>query len=347
MSKTQIICTLGPSTEDIGVLKGMIRAGMSVARLNCSHGTPGKRRSRLAQIRTLNRNRRTRVRVLLDLQGYRIRVGRLRSRRSIALKEGQTLYLTNRTDLGGENVIPFDYGGPLSDIRVGAFIYIDDGTIALKAKGGTGDRVKAEVVVPGVLKENKGVNMPEVDLSFKGLTEKDKKDLRFGVESRVDFVAQSFVRGKDDILSVRDFIGDDGQMGIVAKIENRQGIANLDEILDVSDGIMIARGDMGVSLPIYEIPVLQKMIVRKCIERKRFVITATQMLESMTEHVRPTRAEVSDVANAVLDGSHYLMLSGETAVGKHPVEAVQMMKQIIRFTEQYERQRESGTPPQW
>jgi pyruvate kinase len=345
MPKTQIVCTLGPSSEDARVLRNMIDAGMSVARLNCSHGTRSGRRTRLAAIRALNVKRRPRVKVLLDLQGYRIRVGGLGRKKSVELKARQTVFLTNRTGLEGENVIPFDYAGPLDEIKPGNFIYIDDGSIALEIKGSTRNRIRAEVAVPGVLRPKKGVNIPDVDLSFEGLTEKDKKDLRFAVEHKVDFIAQSFVRDKDDILSVRDFIGDGKRrIKLVAKIENRQGIANLDEILDVSEGIMIARGDMGVSLPIYQIPVLQKMIIRKCLERKRFVITATQMLESMTEHLRPTRAEVSDVANAVIDGSDYLMLSGETAVGKHPVEAVRMMKQVIDFTERYEGRRESCVP---
>ncbi len=342
MSRTRIVCTLGPSTEETGVLKGMVRAGMTVARLNCSHGTPGKRRSRIAAVRALNRRSRPLVKVLLDLQGYRIRVGRLRRKKSMALKAKQTVFLTNKAGVEGENVIPFDYVGPLGDIRPGNFVYIDDGNIALKVRRTTRNRIETEVVVPGVVRENKGVNIPDVDLSFEGLTDKDKRDLGFAVEHEVDFIAQSFVRSKGDILSVRGFIGYGGRgIKIVAKIENRQGIANLNEILDVSDGIMIARGDMGVSLPIYEIPVQQKMIISKCLERGKFVITATQMLESMTEHLRPTRAEVSDVANAVLDGSDYLMLSGETAVGKHPVETVRMMKQIVDFTERYERQRRS------
>jgi pyruvate kinase len=192
------------------------------------------------------------------------------------------------------------------------------------------------VVVPGILKENKGINIPDINLKFEGLTEKDKSDLDFAVKNKVDFIAQSFVRNRQDIINVKDFIKDSGlKCQIIAKIENRQGIQNIDEILEASDGIMIARGDMGVSLPIYKIPILQKMLIRKCNRGKKFVITATQMLESMTEHIRPTRAEVTDVANAILDGSNYVMLSGETAVGQYPVETVQMMNQIIKFTEQF------------
>ncbi|MFH1847809.1 MAG: pyruvate kinase, partial [Candidatus Omnitrophota bacterium] len=231
-------------------------------------------------------------------------------------------------------VIPFDYEGPICDIKKGAFIYIDDGNIALRVKSASKNYVQAEVVVPGILKENKGVNIPGIKLSFKDLTGKDRKDMRFGLKNKVDFIAQSFVRNKKDVLNVKEFINyNSAKPRIIAKIENREGINNIDEILEAADGIMIARGDMGVSLPIYEVPMAQKMIIKKCIRRKKMVITATQMLESMTENRRPTRAEVSDVANAILDGSGYLMLSGETAIGAHPVLAVKMMNDIIKFTE--------------
>jgi pyruvate kinase len=186
------------------------------------------------------------------------------------------------------------------------------------------------------VKENKGINIPDVILRFKGLTHKDKLDIQFGIENKVDYIAQSFVRDKHDILPIRNLVKQKlTSCQIIAKIENSPGIKNIDEILDVSDGIMIARGDMGVSMPIYEIPMIQKMIIRKCNQKKKFVITATQMLESMTENLRPTRAEVTDVANAILDGSDFLMLSAETAVGRYPVEAVRMMNEIIRFTEQF------------
>ncbi len=190
------------------------------------------------------------------------------------------------------------------------------------------------MVVPGVLKENKGINIPDINLRFKGVTDKDKKDIEFGIKNKVDYIAQSFVRDSKDVLYIRGLIKDRLlDCKIIAKIENRQGIRNIDEIIEVSDGIMVARGDIGVSLPIYEIAVIQKMIIKKCNRKKRFVITATQMLESMTENLRPTRAEVTDISNAILDGSDFLMLSAETAVGKYPVEAVRMMNQIIKFTE--------------
>lgn len=336
MTKSEIICTLGPSSEDASTLRAMMQAGMAVARLNFSHGTRRRHQSRLDLVRGLNKKHGKSVKILQDLQGHRIRVGRFKGRKSIPLKKMQRVFLTNRAEPSGKDVLPFDYKGPLADIKIGRFIYIDDGNIALIVRARTRDYIEAEVVVPGILKENKGINIPDVSLRFEGLTDKDRTDLKFGIENDVDFIAQSFVNDKKDILCLREAVGKSGaNCRLIAKIENRHGVDNIDEILDVSDGIMIARGDLGVSLPIFQIPVLQKMIIKKCRRRRKFVITATQMLESMTEHLRPTRAEVSDVANAIIDGSDYVMLSAETAVGKHPVEVVEMMNQIVEFTTRF------------
>jgi pyruvate kinase len=336
MTKSEIICTLGPSSEDASTLRAMMQAGMAVARLNFSHGTRRRHQSRLDLVRGLNKKHGKSVKILQDLQGHRIRVGRFKGRKSIPLKKMQRVFLTNRAEPSGKDVLPFDYKGPLADIKIGRFIYIDDGNIALIVRARTRDYIEAEVVVPGILKENKGINIPDVSLRFEGLTDKDRTDLKFGIENDVDFIAQSFVNDKKDILCLREAVGKRGaNCRLIAKIENRHGVDNIDEILDVSDGIMIARGDLGVSLPIFQIPVLQKMIIKKCRRRRKFVITATQMLESMTEHLRPTRAEVSDVANAIIDGSDYVMLSAETAVGKHPVEVVEMMNQIVEFTTRF------------
>jgi pyruvate kinase len=333
MEKPGIICTLGPSSDDASTLRAMAQAGMTVARLNFSHGTHQKHGARLRILRRLSQKHGVDVKILQDLQGYRIRIGKFKGRRSIVLKAKQTVSFANKLQSTARDVLPLDYKDSLAGIKTGSFIYIDDGNIALRVVAKTRAQVKAEVVVPGILKENKGVNIPDVDLKFKGLTDKDRIDLGFGVANNVDFIAQSFVSGKEDMLILREALrGSGANCRLIAKIESRRGIDNIDEILDVSDGIMIARGDMGVSLPIYEIPVLQKMIIKKCNQRRKFVITATQMLESMTEHLRPTRAEVSDVANAIIDGSNYVMLSGETAIGKHPVEAVKMMTEIIEFT---------------
>jgi len=335
MSKTKIICTIGPSSGNALVLRSMMQSGMDVARLNFSHGSHDTHKHNMNLVKKLNKTTRHRIKILQDLEGYRIRIGKFKNNKeTIALKKGCEVALTNKEEFYTTGMIPFDYEGSLQDIGIGSHIYIDDGNIAIKVKSRTKNCIKAEVLTPGIVKENKGINIPDINLKFKGLTDKDKIDLQFGIKNKVDFIAQSFVRDKEDIISVRDFIKEyKFKCRIIAKIENRQGIKNLDGILDVCDGIMIARGDMGVSLPIYEVPIMQKMIIKKCNKRKKFVITATQMLESMTEHLRPTRAEVSDVANAILDGSDYVMLSGETAVGQHPIEVVRMMSDIIKFTE--------------
>ncbi|NTV29830.1 MAG: pyruvate kinase [Candidatus Omnitrophica bacterium] len=334
--KTKIIATLGPASEKAGVLLKMYRAGLDVVRLNFSHGTLDEHARRIALVRRLNRQYRRHVRILGDLEGYRIRIGKLQGAKPLELKKGQTLWLTADDSPGAGDRVSFDYRGPIRQIKKGQPVFIDDGNIALVVESASPKALKTRVAVGGFLKEHKGVNMPDLKLSFKGLTDKDRAALTFCLEERLDFVAQSFVRTAADITALRDFIGKaatDHRPQMIAKIENREGIRNLGDILKVSDGIMVARGDMGVSLPVYEVPVMQKRIIRQCKAAGRFVITATQMLESMTENLRPTRAEVSDVANAILDGTDYVMLSAETAAGAHPVEAVDMMNRVIKFTE--------------
>lgn len=334
MVKTKIICTIGPASSSETTLRKMMLAGMDVARLNFSHGSHAEHLRRINTIRRLNRKYRRHIRILQDLEGYRIRIGRFKDAREIVLKRRQVVFLTTQHVLGEKNIIPFDYRGSLKEIKTGACLYIDDGSIALCVKSRSKNFLKAEVLVGGVLRERKGVNIPGARLSFDNVTGKDKEDIAFGIEQEVDYVAQSFVRNKFDVLRVRRLV-EKRRPGckIIAKIENRQGINNISEIIEVSDGIMIARGDMGVSIPIYEVPIVQKEIIRECNRARRFVITATQMLESMTENVRPTRAEVTDVANAIIDGTDFVMLSAETAAGMHPVEAVTMMNDIIKFTE--------------
>jgi len=332
LAKTKIIATLGPASDNRTVLRKMMLAGMDVARLNFSHGNHVTHLGLINIIRALNKKYRRHIRIVQDLEGYRIRVGRLVGN-GIDLKKKAPALLTNKKSNFGKGIIPLDYDGALSDIKTGSFIYIDDGNIALMVKGRSKSYLRTEVIVGGRVKSNKGVNIPDIKLKFKDLTEKDKSDLAFGIKHRVDFIAQSFVRNRQDIMNIQKHINSKAKYQLIAKIENRDGIKNIDQILDVVDGIMIARGDMGVSLPIYQVPVIQKMIIKKCRQRRKFVITATQMLESMTEHIRPTRAEVSDVANAILDGSDYVMLSEETAAGLYPFETVKMMDQIIKFTE--------------
>ncbi|MDP8258706.1 MAG: pyruvate kinase [Candidatus Aadella gelida] len=334
MVKTKIIATLGPASDKRAVLRKMMLSGMDVVRLNFSHGSLPSHLAKIKIVREINKKYRRRIRILQDLEGYRIRIGEFSGKKkTIELKKKSIVRLTNSSKLASKDVIPLDYGGPLNDIHTGTHIFIDDGNIAVLVKKITRNYITGEVVVPGVLKENKGVNIPDLKLRFQELTEKDKKDIEFGVANKVDFVAQSFVRSRKDIVNLKKAIAGRSKSKIIAKIENKDGIRNIDEIIDNVDGIMVARGDMGVSIPIYQVPMMQKMIIKKCNRKKKFVITATQMLESMTEHTRPTRAEVSDVANAIIDGTDYVMLSGESAVGAYPVETVKMMNDIIKFTE--------------
>ncbi|MBU0503513.1 MAG: pyruvate kinase [Candidatus Omnitrophota bacterium] len=333
MVKTKIICTLGPASSSETVVRKMLFAGMDVARLNFSHGEIPELFRLIRLCRRLNVKYGRRIKILGDLQGHRIRVGSLAE--PVTLKKNQIAWFIPKDIKGISGVIPFDYQGPLRDIKNGQHIFIDDGNIDLEVIGHYKGKLKTRVMIGGELKEHKGVNIPEARLEFGAINLKDRQDILFCEKHRVEYIAQSFVRTKKDILEVRKLLGEGSQCRVIAKIENREGIKNIDEIIKVSDGIMIARGDMGVSLPIYEIPVLQKMIINKCNRAGKFVITATQMLESMTENLRPTRAEVTDVANAIIDGTDLVMLSAESAVGIYPVQTVAMMNNIIKFTEGY------------
>jgi pyruvate kinase len=335
MPETKIICTLGPASSTATEILKMMRAGMDVVRLNFSHGAPEDHLARIRLVRALNKKYHRNIKILGDLEGYRIRIGSLPGARPIEVKKRQLVWLSVDARKAGAGVIPFDYDGDLKDVKPGQSVFIDDGTMALVVERVEPKRLGARVVIGGVIKEHKGVNMPDAALKFKGITDKDRVNLAFCLEHKIDFVAQSFVRSKADILSLKKAAaGHEFQPRWIAKIEDRQGVRNIDSIIDVSDGIMVARGDMGVSLPIWEVPMIQKAIIRKCNEAHKFVITATQMLESMTEARIPTRAEVTDVANAILDGTDYVMLSGETAVGTDPAACVNMMNRIAVFTEE-------------
>ncbi|MHC4498993.1 MAG: pyruvate kinase [Planctomycetota bacterium] len=334
MPRTRIIATLGPASSGYTVLRKMLAAGLDMVRLNFSHGTHKQHLENIELVRRLNKKYRRRIRIMQDLEGFRIRVGRLKGAKTMLLKNRSVVRLTNDPQANGPKTIPLDYTGDMARIRPKQLIYIDDGKLILRAKSICASCIKAEVLEGGVLKERKGINIPGVDLEFEGITPKDKKDIEFGIEHGVDFIALSFVRDARDVLEASELIKPRlPRCGIVAKIENRRAIAKIDEIIEAADGIMIARGDMGISVPIYEVPMIQKQIIRKCNAAKKFVITATQMLEHMTEHSRPTRAEVTDVANAIIDGTDFVMLSAETAVGKYPYESVRMMNDIIKFTE--------------
>jgi pyruvate kinase len=334
MPRTKIIATLGPASSSYTVLRKMVTAGLDVVRLNFSHGTHEEHLERIKLVRRINKKYRRAIKIMQDLEGFRIRVGRFKGSDTRELKEHSIVWLTNETTVDGPKTIPFDYHGDLSRIKPGQLVYIDDGNLALRVKEVRRSSLKAVVLEGGVLKERKGVNMPGADLAFEGLTEKDRADIPFGIEHEVDYVALSFVRDANDVREAAKRIKPClPQCRIVAKIESRQAIRNIDAIIDAADGIMIARGDMGVAIPIYEVPIVQKQTIRKCNAAGKFVITATQMLEHMTEHSRPTRAEVADVANAILDGTDFVMLSAETAVGRFPCESVLMMNEIIKFTE--------------
>jgi len=335
MPRTKIIATLGPASNNYTVLTKMVRAGLDVVRLNFSHGTYAQHQDSVDLVRRINRKYRRRVRIMQDLEGFRIRIGHFGGEKTRTLKDRSTVWLTNDPHAEGDKTIPFDYTGDLTRIKPGQMIYIDDGQLALRAESVHAGSIRATVLEGGLLKERKGINMPGAKLAFKGMTDKDRQDIRFGIENKVDYISLSFVRDAGDVLEaaavVKPHLPD---CRIVAKVESRQAIRNIDEIIAAADGIMIARGDMGVAIPIYEVPVVQKQIIGKCNAAGKFVITATQMLEHMTESTRPTRAEVTDVANAILDGTDFVMLSAESAVGKHPYESVRMMNEIIKFTEQ-------------
>ena len=334
MPRTKIIATLGPASGTYTVLRKMFSAGLDVVRLNFSHGTYQQHAERIDMVRRLNTKYRRRIRIMQDLEGFRIRIGRFTGPKTRVLKNRSIIWLTNQADAQGPKSIPFDYQGDLRRIGPKQLIYIDDGTLILRVKDSSDSSIKAEVIEGGVLKERKGVNIPGVDLQFDALTAKDKKALAFAIPYGVDYIALSFVRDANDICQVAEIVRPKlPACKLVAKIESRRAIKNIDSIIETSDGIMVARGDMGIAVPIHEVPIIQKQIIRKCNAAGKFVITATQMLEHMTEHSRPTRAEVTDVANAIIDGTDFVMLSAETAVGRYPYESVRMMNEIIKFTE--------------
>jgi len=334
MPRTKIIATLGPASNNYTMLRKMTCAGLDVVRLNFSHGTHKQHLESVDFIRRINKRYRRHIRIMQDLEGFRIRVGHFGGEKTKVLINRSTVWLTNDMQAQGPKTIPFDYLGDLRRIRPGQMIYIDDGNLALRADQVHAGSIRATVVEGGILKERKGINMPGANLAFQGMTDKDKEDIRFGLQHKVDYIALSFVRDAKDVREAVEIVKPSlPRCRIVAKVESRQAIRNIDAIIDAADGIMIARGDMGVALPIYEVPLVQKKIIRKCNAAGKFVITATQMLEHMTESTRPTRAEVADVANAIIDGTDFVMLSAETAVGKYPCESVHMMNEIIKFTE--------------
>ncbi|BFH64457.1 MULTISPECIES: pyruvate kinase [Paenibacillus] len=334
MRKTKIVCTIGPSSESLENTKKLILAGMNVARLNFSHGDFEEHGNRIKNIRQAAKELGKNVAILLDTKGPEIRTGKL-AVEPIELVQDEYITLTTEEIEGDKNRISVTYKDLPGDVQVGSTILIDDGLIGLAVVGVEGTEIKCRIVNGGTIKSKKGVNVPGVAISLPGITEKDANDIVFGIEQDIDFIAASFVRKASDVQEIRDLLEkhNAGHIKIISKIENQQGVDNLDEILEASDGLMVARGDLGVEIPAEEVPLVQKRMIQKCNLAGKPVITATQMLDSMQRNPRPTRAEASDVANAIFDGTDAIMLSGETAAGKYPVESVLTMSRIAERAE--------------
>ena len=336
MKKTKIVCTMGPNTDNREIMKELALNGMDVARFNFSHGDHAEHKHRLEILESVREELGIPIASLLDTKGPEIRTGKLKDGKKVTLKEGDLYTLTTEEIVGDETRGYINYAGLAEDVKPGDRILIDDGLIELHVRKVNGTDIVCRIENGGELGEKKGVNVPGVRVKLPALTDKDKEDIRFGVDAGFDFVAASFVRNADAIREIREILDEKGSaMQIIAKIENEEGIENIDSIIEASDGIMVARGDMGVEIPAEKVPHIQKMIIRKCNLACKVVITATQMLDSMIRNPRPTRAEVSDVANAVYEGTDAVMLSGETAMGSYPIEAVRMMSQIAEESEKY------------
>jgi pyruvate kinase len=334
MRKTKIICTLGPSTDNDNILKELIRSGMDVARFNFSHADHEEHLGRLKKIEKFRKELNVPVATLLDTKGPEIRIGTFKDNKKIHLKEGQSFTLTTRNIEGDEEQVSITYPNLIYDIDPGTTILIDDGLIEMTVVEMTATDIICKVKNAGIISNKKGVNVPGIHLSMPFISDKDREDILFGIEHNYDFIAASFVRTAEDIKDIRKMLNKhNSQTKIIAKIENLQGVENIDEIIEVADGIMIARGDMGVEMPYEELPAIQKRIIKKVYNAGKQVITATQMLDSMIKNPRPTRAETTDVANAIYDGTSAIMLSGETAAGAYPVEALKAMVRITLQTE--------------
>jgi pyruvate kinase len=336
--RTKIVCTLGPASDSEAMIEALLLAGMDVARLNFSHGTQETHAATIVRLRAVADRLRKPLAILQDLQGPKIRTGALAGGASVTLREGRRFTITTRPIAGSAEGVSTTYAAFPLDVKAGDRILLSDGAIELRALEVNGQETLTEVIHGGVLAEHQGINLPGVAISAPALTEKDRDDLAFGVQQGVDYIALSFVRQPEDLAEAKRLVAEHAPhatqpMPIIAKLEKPEAIERLDEILAASDGVMVARGDLGVELPLEQVPLIQKQIIRAANARGIPVITATQMLESMIAHVRPTRAEASDVANAILDGTDAAMLSGETAIGAYPVEVVQTMSRIAEAAE--------------
>lgn len=334
MRKTKIICTLGPAVNNEKMLRSLVIAGMDVARFNFSHDTHEGHKSRLAMLRKVAEEERVPVAALMDTKGPEIRLGVFENGR-VELKAGETFALVTNEITGNSQCASVSYAELPQELSIGATILLDDGLIELEVLKKTKDKITCRVVSGGMIGDKKGVNVPGVELEMPFISDRDRSDILFAAENGFDFIAASFTRSAEDIMEMRNLLEQNGHsdIRIIAKIENHQGIDNIDDILRVADGIMVARGDLGVEIPFDDLPSLQKLLIKKASREGKIVITATQMLESMIKNPRPTRAEITDIANAIYDGTSAIMLSGETAYGAYPVEAVQTMVRIAKKTE--------------
>lgn len=335
MRKTKIVCTIGPSSEKYEVLKELVEKGMNVVRLNFSHGDFEEHGLRIDNVRDICEKTGKNVGIMLDTKGPEIRTKKFSEK--VLLTQGSKFTIYTKEDVIGDSTkCSVTYEDLHKDVTVGNKILIDDGLIELRIDRVDNGIIECTVLNSGEVSSNKGVNLPNSEIKLPALTQKDKNDLIFGISKDVEYVAASFIRKADDVSQIRSFLDENGgdKIKIISKIENQEGLNNLDEIIDVSDGIMVARGDLGVEIPIENLPYWQKEIITRCNEKGKVVITATQMLDSMIRNPRPTRAEASDVANAIHDGTDAVMLSGETANGKYPIEAYEMMNKIVTTTEE-------------
>lgn len=337
MKRTKIICTMGPNTDDEEMMRKLAKAGMDIARFNFSHGDHEEQKTRMDLLKKVRKELKLPIAILLDTKGPEIRTGILEGGQKVYLEEGSQFTLTTEQIEGNNTRCSQTYKDLPKDVKAGDTILIDDGLIQLTVEEITDTDVVCRVVNGGELGQKKGINVPNVEVKLPAITEQDKNDILFGIEQGIDFIAASFVRNAEAIKEIKELLRANGgeQIDVIAKIENAEGVHNIDKIIKAADGVMVARGDLGVEIPAHEVPHIQKMIIRKCNESYKPVITATQMLDSMMRAPRPTRAEVTDVANAIYDGTDAIMLSGETAMGKYPEQAVQMMVKIAECTEPY------------
>lgn len=336
MRRTKIVCTIGPASDSEQILESLFKEGLDVCRLNFSHGTQEEHLERLKRIKTIRDRLNLPIATMLDTKGPEIRLGMFKDQIRVNLESDDKFVLTTREIEGDENISSVSYKDLPQDVKEGSRILIDDGLVELRVESVEGTEIHCSCFNGGEISSRKGVNVPDAQVNLPALTEKDISDIKFAVRNDMDFIAASFIRKAQDVLDIRKILEEEGDydIRIISKIESKEGLENLDEIIDVSDGIMVARGDLGVEIDTEKVPIAQKDMIKKCNEKGKVVITATQMLDSMIRNPRPTRAEANDVANAVLDGTSCVMLSGETASGKYPLQAVATMRKILEVTEE-------------